>query len=485
MEAWHMSAHVTFAATAGTRALALDPALPGRDDLLDPVLVAEILTGSLGGLSLEVSEAELTRVKYRIGESLRVLYTVSAAGRRHLVTGRMFTGGLGVAAFAKAARHPGPTGGSRELRPAAYDGARDTVWWSFPHDRRLVGLADVLDPVQLPSGLRAGLGGNVGDDIGGRGAHNIGGTASGSAGGHIDTGVGVGQWSASSVVQYAPERSATFRALDPAGEILAFVKCYAPATQDVAQLAARYDFFAARLRTADPALRSPRALAHDVDRNLLLLEPMPGRSWLDLDRASAVEALRGLGRAIAVLHATPLGGGITSGLRRFGRLDLRHVVRAGELISQALPDVAAAAGSLTDRLASGPPVPQEPVLLHGDCHPGNVLVAGDRVSVLDIDQAGTGPAAADIGSLLARLAYGATLGESDQATATLMSNAFLDGYTQVRALPDAQTLAWYAAAAMLAERGLRAVNRIRTEALGQMPGLLGSGHDLLDGRWRR
>jgi hypothetical protein len=46
-------------------------------------------------------------------------------------------------------------------------------------------------------------------------------------------------------------------------------------------------------------------------------------------------------------------------------------------------------------------------------------------------------------------------------------------------------LGWYAAAAILAERGLRAVNRIRTEALGQMPELLSSGDDLLDGRWGR
>src|SRR6185503_838875 len=116
---------------------------------------------------------------------------------------------------------------------------------------------------------------------------------------------------------YAPERSMTLRALDPAGQTLAFVKCYAPHTHDVTQLAERYDLFASRLRTADSTLRSPRVLAHCDDRRLLVLEPMPGRSWLTLDRSGEIEALRRLGRAIAIVHATPLGLHTGMGMRRF------------------------------------------------------------------------------------------------------------------------------------------------------------------------
>jgi len=113
-----------------------------------------------------------------------------------------------------------------------------------------------------------------------------------------------------------------------------------------------------------------------------------------------------------------------------------------------------------------------------------VLVAGDRLSLIDIDQAGTGPAAADIGSLLARLNYGSVLGERDPATATVMTNAFLEGYSQVRALPDDSTLRWYVAAALVVERGVRAVNRARPSALSKLERLVGVGHDLLDGRSR-
>ena len=458
-------AMTTQAVTAGVcPGLAPDPALPARDDLLQPALVADLLSALLGdggtNGELVISSAELVRVKYRIGESLRVLYRLNVAGRPHLVSGRMFTDGRSAAAHRKAARDALPSDGwqatglrttglrTTGLRATARDPGRDTVWWTFPNDRRLVGLDAALDPARLPTALRDGL----------------------------------GSWSQSAVVQYAPERSMTLQASDPDGQALAFVKCYAPHTQDIAQLAARYDLFAARLRTADPTLRSPRVLAHSRDRRLLVLEPMPGRSWLDLERSSVIDAMRRLGRAIAIIHATPLVGDVGLGLRRFGRLDLARVTRAGELVSKARPEVAGAVWRLTDRLACDLPVQQDQVLLHGDCHPGNVLAAGDRLSLIDLDQAGTGPAAADIGSLLARLTYGTILGETDAATTALMARAFLDGYAQVRALPDVRTLRWYVAAALLAERGLRAVNRVRPQALARLEDIIGAGHDLLDGR---
>jgi len=434
--------------TEGTgHGLAPDPVLPARDDLLDPPLVADLLSASLGDDRLDIRGAELVRVKYRVGESLRVLYRLDVGGRAHLVAGRMFTGGRSAAVHQQALRDALPSDG---LRATALDPGRDTVWWTFPNDRRLVGLDAVLDPAGLPAALREAA----------------------------------GEWSSSAVVQFVPERSVTLRALDPAEQTLAFVKCYAPQTQDVARLAARYDLFASRLRTADPTLRSPRVLAHSHDHNLLLLEPMPGRSWLHLDRPAAIDALRRLGRAIAVVHATALGANSASGVRRFVRLDPTHITRAGELISQARPELATATRTLTNRLTADPPAAQEQVLLHGDCHPGNVLVAGDRLSLIDIDQAGTGPAAADIGSLLARLNYGSVLGERDPATATVMTNAFLEGYSQVRALPDDSTLRWYVAAALVVERGVRAVNRARPSALSKLERLVGVGHDLLDGRSR-
>ena len=72
----------TDAMTAGVcPGLAPDPALPARDELLQPALVADLLSASLGDGRLDVSGAELVRVKYRIGESLLVLDRLNVAGR--------------------------------------------------------------------------------------------------------------------------------------------------------------------------------------------------------------------------------------------------------------------------------------------------------------------------------------------------------------------------------------------------------------------
>ncbi|MFN0089600.1 MAG: hypothetical protein ACKVWR_04915, partial [Acidimicrobiales bacterium] len=62
--------------------LAFDPALPQRDRLLDPGRAAELLGAD---------RCERIRVKYRLGESLRVVWRcVDPDGGRRLVAGRAF-----------------------------------------------------------------------------------------------------------------------------------------------------------------------------------------------------------------------------------------------------------------------------------------------------------------------------------------------------------------------------------------------------------
>ena len=56
------------------------------------------------------------------------------------------------------------------------------------------------------------------------------------------------------------------------------------------------------------------------------------------------------------------------------------------------------------------------VLVHGDLHLKNALLAGDRLSLLDLDQAGVGHPAADLGSLLAALAAARLAGGLAAAT---------------------------------------------------------------------
>ena len=62
----------------------------------------------------------------------------------------------------------------------------------------------------------------------------------------------------------------------------------------------------------------------------------------------------------------------------------------------------------------------------------DALLTAEQVSLIDLDQAGHGPAAADIGSLLARLHHGALLGEStgvDADDLVLLAQELLDDVT--------------------------------------------------------
>lgn len=404
-----------------------DPVLVSRDRLLDPAGLAAHLTAHL---DRPVGPISLVRAKYRIGESLRVVYRLADGS---LVSGRAFpSAAVAASAYDRAVRAPG--------RPqVTNDPELATVWWTFPHDRRLRGLAAILDPDPVRLGLPNS------------------------------------RWTGSELVEYAPERSATFRATDGLGATLGYLKAFAPDTVDVGALARRYAAVAGALAEEPDGPATPGVLGWSPRTGLLLLSPVSGTRWVDLPPAVLPATLHRLAAAIAALHDVPA----PAGLAPFGRLRPARLRTSAELVARARPDVADAVDALAARLAGGPPPGEPPVLLHGDCHPKNALVDGDRVGLVDLDQAGTGPAAADLGSLLARLHQDALLGG---AAAGELAAAVCAGYAGRRALPGVASLRWHTAAAMLAEQALRAVNRVRRPALGRLPDLLDIARAVLEGR---
>ena len=288
--------------TLGARhGLAADAALPARDLLLDQDAAGEHLARLLGR---DVTGCELVRVKYRIGESMRVTYRLVADGERELLTVRAFRPGQSGSAYRKAA---GPG-----VWP---DPALDAVWWAFPADRRLRGLADLLSPGPELAALAPG-------------------------------------WVAGELVEYSPERAATFRALDATGTAVGYAKAYAPGTVDVVERSDRYARIAAVLAAGGGAggFAAPVPLGRSEARTVLVLQPMPGVEWGQLTGPALAAAMGRLGSAIATLHAA---GAAADGLPRFGRLDVRRVVHSAHLVAVGRPDVSAAAIRLADRLADG------------------------------------------------------------------------------------------------------------------------------------
>jgi len=373
--------------------LASDSAVPLRDTLLDPTTAP---------VPIDAAAVEVIRCKYRVGESLRVLYRCATSTGERFVTVR-----------ATAGRAP--------------------RWWMFPDDRRLPGIDALLapSPAMVAMARRRA-------------------------------------WVRSEVVEYAPERSITVRAVDADGNAIAYVKQYAAGDRDVDALAARYDHVARALGASGV----PRPLGWASTSGVLALETAPGTRCADLAPVAAPSSAL-MGRAIAAFHEVP----VLAGTPPFGRLGPRRVERSAEVLAMARPDLAPAARDLARRLATTR-LDGTPVMVHGDCHPKNAIVDGDRLTLIDLDQAGRGAAAADIGSLLARVRVVGITG-GDPTTAAQLADAFLAGYASQRALPDRAAIRWHTAAALVVEQAVRAVNRVRPDVLAHLADVLGAAADLL------
>ena len=157
---------------------------------------------------------------------------------------------------------------------------------------------------------------------------------------------------------------------------------------------------------ADRGYAAPRVLAVLAPEEGLglptqIMERAPGVTMLDAVGSKPwrgfrlVDQLAGLALA---LHALPTDGwpeGTVSGASLVDqRLGLPRRVVA-ELDRPALADALAHAEALSDAAMSGPSV-----VCHGDFHPLNVVVDGDRASVIDWTDAGLGPREADVARTL-------------------------------------------------------------------------------------
>ncbi len=186
--------------------------------------------------------------------------------------------------------------------------------------------------------------------------------------------------------------------------------------------------------------------------------------------------MRRFGAALAAFHSLP----VAAGLPRFTRLDPDRLAPAAELIGRARPDVAVAAARLAGELAGAAPGRGEAVVVHGDVHPKNGLLQGRRIALIDLDQTGLGTPAMDLGSALAGLRYRALV-DDEAARGERVGSALLAGYASARELPDRADLDWHVAAALLSERALRAVNRVREDGLAHLGAVLADARTVLRG----
>jgi Ser/Thr protein kinase RdoA (MazF antagonist) len=405
-----------------TPMLAADPALPQRDLLLDEPVMTEYLarlvarSGDFG-----VENCERLRTKYHIGRSLRVLYEAGGSGQSYRIAAR---------AFPRTHRVTNRSTSADGIHAAELN----TTFWIFPHDRKIEHLS-VLN--QTPGELR-------------------------EIEGHA--------WIKSRIVGHAPEKSVTAQCLDQNNKVLAYAKIYAG--DEGREFFRTYLHFAGALQR--DSFQVPRALAYSDKYHLLLLEAVSGVSLSAVARAQRDHSFFRLGRALKELHETTP----PSSLPQNTRFTAEALMRTARTISQARSDVAVLVQQLTggllgklERCAAG-----EPVFLHGDVHPKNML-DGERLCLLDLDQAAIGVAAVDLGSVIAGLYCDACVGLLTWREAASLRRAVLAGYGPI----NSDSLRWHAAAALLHERALRAVTRIRTRVLEKLPQILQTAEAVLNG----
>ena len=363
--------------------LAADAALPQRDLLLDVDEVARRFASQLGrNGAIRIDRCERLRIKYLPGASLRVLHRIQVGASSYTVAARAFTEGRSESAFDRTVKRAVPCG---DLLPVARDAKLDTVYWTFPNDRKITNLSALAKPPETIANL-------------------------------CNT-----QWVESRIVAYAPEKCVTARCLGGQNELLAYVKIYSAEERRSNDI---YNALWKNISRAKSKLRIPRVIAYSESHRALFLEPIAGRRIADLDDAKWPDGFRRFGSALAALHSLP----VPDDLPAFRRLDIDRLHKAAEVIAQARPDVARLARKLVQELCERrTALTDESVCLHGDAHPKNGIHQEDSVALIDLDQAGTGAAAADVGSLLAALCYYRRSRLLSRADEVNLAAAFLRG----------------------------------------------------------
>jgi aminoglycoside phosphotransferase len=363
-------------------------------------------------LFLPVATCERVYAKYRVGESLRVVHRIDGT---HHVAARTFRATRSLAAYERARASAVPSGA---LPPVVHAPELDAVFWTFPNDRRLAAL-----PL-LTAGSRALT------ELLGRPCAAI------------------------RLAAYAPERSASGACLDASGRPVAYVKVHAG---DGAERERD------RLAAAGPL--APPVIAISPEHGALALAPVDG-CRLDTLRGRALQtALNGLGKAMATLHTTaPVPA------QRFTRLDPERVAGAAEVIARARPDVARSAALASDGLLAEPDTGDPVVCVHGDANLRNAIAGDGRVTLLDLEHAAAGSAAADLGQLLAGLTTARVLERITVGDERALARALLEGYAAVARPPG--ELRWHTRASLLVRVAQSAVNRVRADVLRRLGPLL-------------
>lgn len=430
-----------------SRRLPTDPVLPQLRTALDATAMMPVFARLLSeqGAPFEISGCAVDRIKYHPRRNLMVSYRlqlrdVHGARLEQLAAARFCGNGESATRHAKNLTRASTT--SHGLRPSR-DEALDMVaaWW--PDDPKLGRASQWLG---APSAQReSGVGEVVAALTQGQGelvAHTV------------------------TLAQVVAEHRAcarvrlTYRPRRGAVPVQRTVYAKADTAHDGGVIHAMMRTLSGSSAARSGALRIPETVLWQPDPGLHWVCEVPGRALLDAAAPISLDACAQVGALLAALHGTPVAMP-----RRISIADLlsrqRQVADTLELVEPRFgAQVRRLATRLGEDLVAFGDAPER--TLHGDVHPGNLLVNAGQVTLIDLDGMRRGPAMLDLGDWIADALYRSLLAGADLAGALKPCRAFAAAYGDAaRATVDERSLALSTANSLLCQRAWRAVVNLK------------------------
>lgn len=383
-----------------------DSALPGLAVLLDPNALAEVVQQSVPGVKL--GGVQINYVRYKPGVSCLVGYTLDAAGTAIETYAKTFQRDD----LMKLRKRPGRGTVAGPLGQGHFVWEdRGIVLYVFPNDTRLESLTRLASEESRTRLLRK-MSPRLPD-----------------------------LWDSSvRTLRYKPERRYVGQLVTASGP-QGVVRCYAESGYQTAHTHTKH------FRT-DPPLRVASRIGRSARHRMLVFEWLPGRLLNEAMMAKDFDpqALIPVGAALTALHSQKPEGLVQRTREEEAQSLLELAAGVGELCPSLGARAERIARSIADRLLT------EPVTtgtIHGDFYAKQVLLAGDEVAVLDLDQAVRGDPAADLGNFVAHLERDALRGNIAPDRVSAFQDALFEGYRAATGQPVPGRCALYTAAGLI------------------------------------
>lgn len=436
------------------RRMQIDPQFPHLSAALSPLLMQELLQTTLVGRlddqrhGLRVGSCVIGEKRYKPGESCVLSYRLQLhdvnTGTHHeqVVSARLCRPDEGTAEFDRArsiplSRVPG-------LEPLAYLRETEMVLWSFPNDRKLTHLPQLLNLEFLASYLPATL--TLTDLGGSREIEAI----------------------ATEVLHYLPERSCMIRyrltmKRRSTGESYTLT-LYGKNYRD--DIGAEAHSIMRQLAVQMPGGAVP--LGYDPELRTLWQSHVSGEPflWESLDAPEELDIVRRIARCVAKFHSCTV--------RTPCRFDLRDIETSLydtiKIAKHAYPDLARRIISLVNALLAQrasmgfPDAPLTPI--HRDLKMSNFLISAEHAALIDMDSLCLGDPLTDIGSLIANFHLNGIRAGSDRGRIRTIVDVLCSAYAEAVPLAVSRPrIHWFTATSFIHEITRRSIRQLDAERM--------------------